>query len=68
MELGKMPIIIGHTWLEKHNLIINWQKGDVKMTRCPQECGTGYSKQKKKKAHTQGVSNMTDEISDNFDI
>jgi hypothetical protein len=31
-ELRKMPIIIGRTWLEKHNLIINLRTGNISMT------------------------------------
>jgi len=26
-------------WLACHNLEINWRTGEVKMTRCPEECG-----------------------------
>jgi hypothetical protein len=37
-DLGKAIIIIGHPWLWKHNLEVNWSTGEVKMTRCPWEC------------------------------
>ena len=26
-------------WLAYHNPEINWRTGEVKMTRCPEECG-----------------------------
>ena len=26
-------------WLARHNLEIDWSTGEVKMTRCPEECG-----------------------------
>src|ERR1700680_2080571 len=26
-DLGKMAVIIGHPWLQKHNLEINWKTG-----------------------------------------
>jgi len=32
-------MILGHTWLVKHNLVIKWNTGDVKMSRCPDSCG-----------------------------
>jgi len=42
-------------WLACHNLEIDWKTGEVKMTRCPEECGkqwrpvqgkSGWEKQK----------------------
>jgi len=37
-DLGKSAVILGHPWLRKHNPEINWQTGEVKMSRCPREC------------------------------
>ena len=39
-SLGCLAIILGHTWLVKHNPEINWHTGEVKMTHCPELCGT----------------------------
>ena len=36
--LGKVPLILGHDWLKKHNPDIDWTTGDVKLSRCPPEC------------------------------
>ena len=36
--LGKVPLILGHDWLKKHNLDIDWTTGDVKLSCCPPEC------------------------------
>ena len=33
--LGKVPLILGHDWLKKHNPDIDWTTGDVKLPRCP---------------------------------
>lgn len=38
-NLGSANIIIGHAWLKKHNPEIDWKTGEVRMTRCPKECG-----------------------------
>ena len=38
-SLGRIPIVIGHTWLVHHNPEIDWVTGSVTMTRCPDECG-----------------------------
>ena len=37
-DLGKMEVILGMLWLQAHNLEINWETGEVKMTRCPPLC------------------------------
>jgi hypothetical protein len=39
-QLGKKNIILGITWLRKHNPEIDWVKEEVSMTRCPPECNT----------------------------
>ena len=36
--LGKVPLILGHNWLKKHNPDIDWTTGDVKLSHCPPEC------------------------------
>jgi hypothetical protein len=37
---GKQSLILGYNWLQNHNLEINWQTKDVKMSRCPLQCST----------------------------
>jgi hypothetical protein len=37
-DLGKASLIIGYTWLCKHNPGINWETGKVQITHCPKEC------------------------------
>jgi len=36
--LGKQSLILGYDWLKDHNPRIDWEKGEVKMTRCPLWC------------------------------
>jgi len=38
-NLGKTEVILGMPWLATHNPEINWEKGEVKMIRCPPICG-----------------------------
>jgi len=35
----KWMVILGMPWLACHNPEIDWRMGEVKMTRCPEECG-----------------------------
>ena len=35
----KWNVILEMPWLACHNPKIDWRKGEVKMTRCPEECG-----------------------------
>ena len=37
-NLGKNSLILGYTWLQKHNPSIDWRSGVIKFTRCPQSC------------------------------
>ena len=37
-SLGKNSLILGYTWLKKHNLSIDWEKGMVKFNWCPCSC------------------------------
>ena len=37
-NLGKNSLILGYTWLKKHNPSIDWEKGTVKFNRCPRSC------------------------------
>ena len=37
-NLGKNSLILGYTWLKKHNPSIDWEKGTVKFHWCPHSC------------------------------
>jgi hypothetical protein len=39
-RLGKQSLILWYNWLHNHNLEINWQTRDVKMSCCPLQCST----------------------------
>jgi len=40
-NLGRTDVILGMPWLSAHNPEIDWEKGEVKMTRFPPWCGKG---------------------------
>ena len=47
-NLGKTEVILGMPWLVVHNLEINWEKGEVKITCCPPICGRRKQEEKEK--------------------
>jgi len=44
--LGKQSLILGYDWLKDHNPKIDWEKGEVGMTRCLLWCEGGCTLQK----------------------
>jgi hypothetical protein len=65
-NLGRIPLIVGHSWLKKHNPTIDWRTGAIEMTRCPRECGVKRRKKKnqekqKKKPYPRYVNEAEEE-------
>jgi len=58
-NLGKTEVILGMPWLAAHNPEIDWEKGEVKMMRCPPICGK--RKQEEKKREVKRVEKDEDE-------
>jgi len=48
-NLGKTEVILGILWLAAHNPEIDWEKGEVEMTRCLPIYGKRKQEEKKKK-------------------
>jgi len=48
-NLGKTEVILEMPWLAAHNPEIDWEKGEIKMTRCPPICGKRKQEEKRKK-------------------
>jgi len=46
-NLGKTEVILGIPWLAAHNPEINWETGEVKITRCLPLCGRRSQKKEK---------------------
>jgi len=46
-DLGRTDVILGMPWLAAHNPEINWETGEVKMTRCSLLCGKNKEKKEK---------------------
>ena len=41
-DLNGTDMFLGHNWLVKHNLKVNWKNGTIKFTRCPESCKMKY--------------------------
>jgi len=53
-RLGKQSLILGYDWLKDHNPRIDWEKGEVEMTRCPLRC-EGRRALQKKQTHQKRI-------------
>ena len=61
-DLGKTDIILGMLWLQVHNPEINWETGEIKMTRCPPLCGRNTRlKEKKVRKRVKRVVTLEEE-------
>jgi len=47
-DLGRTEVILGMPWLATHNPEIDWERGEVKMTRCPPLCRRNEAVKKNK--------------------
>ena len=41
-DLDGTDMFLGHNWLVKHNLEVNWRNKTIKFTRCPGNCTMAY--------------------------
>jgi hypothetical protein len=65
MGLGNQKVIMGHSWLQKHNPDIDWATGEVKMSRCSSSCCSGCrdeirTEQKARKTEARCVSRCSE--------
>ena len=44
----KWTVILGMPWLVRHNPEIDWRIGEVRITRCPEECGKQWRPMQRK--------------------
>ncbi len=42
MDLDGTDMFLGHDWLVKHNLEVNWRNRTIKFMRCPGNCTMTY--------------------------
>ena len=68
-DLGKVNLIIGYTWLKKHNPEINWSTREIEFMRCPLKCNMAKPEKKKAahKAHAFKYKALVEEVDDEED-
>ena len=59
-NLGRTEVILGMPWLVAHNPEIDWEKGEVKLTRCPPWCGKS-NEESRKERHKERVKEIEEE-------
>ena len=60
-NLGKTEIILEMPWLAVYNPKINWETGEVKITKCPPLYGGVKSKEEEKKKRGKRVATLEKE-------
>ena len=60
-DLGRTEVILGMPWLAAHDLEINWEIGEVKITRCLPLCGRVKMKREEKKKRGRRVVTIEEE-------
>ena len=65
IDLDGTDMFLGHDWLVKHNLEVNWKNGTIKFTRCPESC---TMKHKDIKFKTRRIKTMNTTEQNNGEI
>jgi len=55
MDLNEMDMFLGHDWLVKHNLEVNWKNRMIKFMRCPESCKMKHQDVEFKTRRTQAT-------------
>ena len=59
MDLNSTDIFLGHNWLVKHNLEVNWKNRMIKFTRCLGSCTMKHQDVRFKTRRTQAMETTT---------
>jgi len=60
-KLGRTKVILGMPWLTAHNPEIDWEKREVKMTRCPPWC-TQNKERKRERQKIRAAEQTVEEL------
>ena len=65
-RLGRTKVILGMPWLAAHNPEIDWEKGEVKMTRCPPWCTQNKERKEERKKIRAAEQTVEELVSKRF--
>ena len=68
MDLDGTDMFLGHDWLVKHNLEVNWKNGTIKFTRCPGNCTMTYKDIQFNSRRTKATETKENQEQDNREI
>ena len=67
-DLDGTDMFLGHGWLVKHNLEVNWKNSTVKFTKCPGNCTIKHKNIQFKSRRTKATETMDNKEQDNGEI
>jgi len=67
-DLDGTDMFLGHNWLVKHNLEVNWKNRTIKFTRCPENCTMKHEDIQFKSRRTKAMETMDNKEQDNGEI
>ena len=68
IDLDGTDMFLGHDWLVKHNLEVNWKNETIKFTRCPGNCTIKHKDIQFKSRRTKAMETMDNKEQDNGEI
>jgi len=68
MDLDGTDMFLGHDWLVKHNLEVNWTNSTIKFTRCPGNCTMKHEDIRFKSRRTKAMKTTDNKEQDNGEI
>jgi len=67
-DLDRTDMFLGHDWLVKHNLEVNWKNSTIKFTRCPGNCTMTYKDIQFNSRRTKAMETNDKQEQDNGEI
>ena len=68
IDLDRTDMFLGHNWLVKHNLEVNWKNGTIKFTRCLGNCTIKHKDIQFKSRRTKTMETTDNKEQDNREI
>jgi len=64
MDLDGTDMFLGHDWLVKHNLEVNWKNSTIRFTRCTEQCTMKHNDIRFKTRRTKVMNTMEQDNSE----